>query len=156
MSSKPDTRYEHIKNHPLIGEPVLTENDVVKAVATHLTSKGYRIESALSTIQHGVDIVAIHMKSKRVLRVEAKGGTSSKKGTNRFGKPFTRSQAQCHISVAFYYAAKLRQKYHGHRVAMAFPDDECHRMLIGDIKSTLDTLEIGVYFVDTSLTVHET
>ncbi len=40
---------------------MLTENDVVQAVAGHLATEGYRIDKALSTIERGVDIVAVHL-----------------------------------------------------------------------------------------------
>ena len=66
---------------------MLTENDVVEAVALYLSGSGYSIESTCTTGQTGVDIVAIETASGRRLRVEAKGGTSSKDHTERFGKP---------------------------------------------------------------------
>lgn len=129
---------------------MLTEDDVVKAVAAHLKSEGYCVESTCSTGERGVDIVAIHSATNRRLLVEAKGGTSSKSTTARYGSPFTPNQAKSHVSVAFYYAAKLRQRHsaEGAEIAMAFPDDPQHRMLVDDITSALDTLGISVFFVD--------
>ena len=129
---------------------MLTENDVVKAVAAHLKTEGYRVESTRSTVERGVDIVAIHPDTKRQLLVEAKGGTSSKSTTARYGRPFTPNQAKSHVSVAFYYAAKLRQRHSpdGAQIAMAFPDDSQHRTLVDDISSALDALGISVFFVN--------
>ena len=66
---------------------MLTENDVVQAVAGHLEDEGYRIVRALSTNQRGIDIVAEHPATKKQLLVEAKGGTSSKEGTANYGAP---------------------------------------------------------------------
>jgi hypothetical protein len=129
---------------------MLTENDVVQAVALHLKTEGYRIDKACSTSERGVDIIATHPATGKPLLVEAKGATSSKAGTARFGKEFTRNQAKSHASVAFYYVTKLRQRHslEGASVAMALPDDTNHRELIKDIRSALDALSIGVFFVD--------
>lgn len=136
---------------------MLTENDVVKAVATYLTIQGYRIDKALTTVEQGIDIVAKHLHTDELLFVEAKGGTSSKEATARFGKPFTPNQAKSHVSVALYCAAKL---YHRHstenvNVALALPDDLVHRSLVDNISSALDVLGIGVFFVDAKHEVTE-
>lgn len=129
---------------------MLTENDVVQAVAGHLEGEGYRIVSSLSTSQRGIDIVAEHPSTKKRLLVEAKGGTSSKEGTANYGNPFTSNQAKTHVSVAFYYAAMLRQKHssEGAEVALAFPEDATHRALVEGISSALNLLGVSVFFVD--------
>jgi hypothetical protein len=128
---------------------MLTEDDVVQAVALHLEAEGYRIVQACTTLERGVDIEAVH-SSGRALLVEAKGGTSSKAGTARFGREFSRSQARSHVSVAFYHVAKLRQLHSGASVAMALPDDKNHRELVNDIRTSLDELGIEVFFVDSN------
>jgi hypothetical protein len=129
---------------------VLTENEVISAVAKHLSVQGYRIEQTLNTDERGVDIVAKHRKSGKRLLVEAKGGTSSKAATARYGKPFTRNQARSHVSVALYCAVRLRDLYARESafVALAFPDDPNHRSLIESITPTLGELGIIVFFVD--------
>jgi hypothetical protein len=136
---------------------VLTENDVVNAVGEHLTRTGYRVERKLSTSEHGIDIEAVYIATKRRLLIEAKGGTSSKETTNRFGKPFNQNQAKGHIAVAFYRAAKLRQDYASEdaAVAIALPDDKLHRIIIERISDALRQLEIGVFFVSEDRIVNE-
>lgn len=131
---------------------MLTENDVVQAVAGYLEGEGYRIVSSLSTSQRGIDIVAEHPSTKKRLLVEAKGGTSSKEGTANYGNPFTSNQAKTHVSVAFYYAAMLRQKHsaEGAEIALAFPEDATHRAFVEDISSALKLLGVSVFFVDSS------
>lgn len=131
---------------------MLTENDVVQAVAGYLKGEGYRIVSSLSTSQRGIDIVAEHPSTKKRLLVEAKGGTSSKEGTANYGNPFTSNQAKTHVSVAFYCAAMLRQKHssEGAEVALAFPEDATHRALVEGISSALKLLGVSVFFVDSS------
>ena len=138
---------------------MLTENDVVQAVAAYLTQNGYRIESALSTDERGIDIVAINLKTERRLLVEAKGGTSSKAHTARFGNPFNSGQALSHVSRAFYTAATLRQKYVANHdeIALAFPEDSNHRALVDNISTALQALNIIVFFVgeDRSVTKYQ-
>ena len=131
---------------------MLTENDVVQAVAAYLKGEGYEIVSSLSTRQRGIDIIAEHPSTKKRLLIEAKGGTSSKEGTANYGKPFTSNQAKTHVSVAFYYAAMLQQKHlsEGAEVALAFPEDVRHRKLVEDISSALKLLGVSVFFVDSS------
>ncbi len=131
---------------------MLTENDVVRAVAAHLRSEGYHIDQELSTVEQGVDIIATKQTPRVRLLVEAKGGTSSKESTNRYGQPSTQNQAKSHVSVAFYYAAKLRQRHADEttRVALAFPDDKNHRELVAQIRTALEKLDIVVFFVDSS------
>ncbi len=127
---------------------MLTENDVVKAVAAHLAENGYRVDQALTTVERGIDVVAVSRSTGARLLVEAKGGTTSKP-TRRSGKPFTPSQARSHVSVALYCAAKLyhRRSSENVTVALAFPDDSVHRELVDDIVSALEVLGIGVFFV---------
>ena len=122
----------------------------LQAVADHLATEGYRIDKVLSTVERSVDIVAVHPATGRRLLVEAKGGTSSKAASARFGKPFDSKQAKSHVSVAFYYAAKLLQQHspEGAQVALALPDDANHRALVEDISSALRVLRISVFFVD--------
>ncbi len=135
----------------------MTENDVVEAVAKHLTLNGYRVDRQLTTIEQGIDIEAVHLATGRRLLVEAKGGTSSKEATNRFGKPFSRNQARSHVSVALYCAARLRQEYGSEsaKIALALPDDESHRSLVEKISESLRQLEIAVFLVAEDRTVNE-
>src|SRR4051794_27602850 len=97
-------------HHAPLGQPgglMLTENDVVEAVAAHLPSLGYIVEATCTTTQRGIDIVARHGRTGRRLRVEAKGGTSSKDHTDRYGKCFSPGQVVSHVSRALYKAAVL-------------------------------------------------
>ena len=69
---------------------MLTENDVIDAVVSHLTGKGWNIETISRTDQRGIDILA--NKGRTSLAIEAKGETSNRRGSSRYGKPFTSSQ----------------------------------------------------------------
>lgn len=129
---------------------MLTENDVVRAVARYLSANGHSDVRTLTTMEQGIDIVAVNRRTKRKLLVEAKGGTSSKETTKRFGKPFTPNQAKSHVSVALYCAARLHETSKANRadVALAFPDDSAHRKLVQNISRALRALAVTVYFVD--------
>lgn len=128
---------------------MLTEDDVVHAVALHLRRNGYSDVRTLSTVEHGIDVIAVNRRTKRKLFVEAKGGTSSKRTTRRYGKPFTQNQAKSHVSVALYCAARLHQtsKHDLADIALAFPDDATHRKLVQNISRALRALAVVVYFV---------
>ena len=128
---------------------MLTENDVVVAVADYLSSRGYRIDRQRSTREQGIDIEALDIRTGRRLLIEAKGATSSKEGTNRYNQPFTRNQAQSHVAVALYCAARLRQEFVAEHadIALAFPDGAIHSHLVERISTSLKDLGIAVYFV---------
>ena len=70
----------------------LDENAVVAAVGKHLTLAGYEIKQQLGTTEHGIDVIALHPHSNVPVLVEAKGGTSSRLGSKRYGKPYTQNQ----------------------------------------------------------------
>jgi Holliday junction resolvase-like predicted endonuclease len=135
---------------------MLTENDVVQAVADYLRVQGYRIDKQLSTTQRGIDIEATHPQTGRVMLVEAKGGTSSKKGTRRYGSVFTRNQARSHVSVALYAAARMYESVADSNIdiALAFPDDVNHRDLLKAISRSLRALGITVFLVEAGLEVN--
>jgi len=128
---------------------MLTENAIVDAVAEYLEGKNYQIVQKLTTAQRGIDLIAVQSKTGKRLLIEAKGGTSSRESTNRFGKPFNGGQAKSHVSMAFFYAAMLLQRHssEGASVGLAFPDDKFHRKLVKGIALALDRLSIRVYFV---------
>jgi hypothetical protein len=132
---------------------MLTEDEVIAALIKHLRGTGYRVDQYCLTTEHGIDIDAVNKRTGQRLLIECKGGTSSKNHTNRYGRPFTRNQAKCHVAVAFYCAARLRKEYAGAQIGLAFPDDEIHPRLIDDIADSIEDLGISVYFVNNKKTV---
>ena len=132
---------------------MLTENDVVAHVANHLRASGYRIDAELRTDEHGIDVDAVHPRRRQRVLIEAKGETSSKKDTARFGAPFTRAQCKTHLAVALLAVVRLRDQY-GHsprtRVALALPDLEPHLTLAKTIRRSLRTLGVGLFWVSTT------
>lgn len=130
---------------------MLTENQVVDAVAKHLQKKGWRIEHKSSTKEQGPDISA--RKGETTLAVEAKGGTSSKPRSSRYGQPFGSAQKYDHVAKALYEAARVFSAGQ-HRAGIALPSDHRHRGLIEEIRPALDVLDVTIFLVDDDCTVH--
>jgi hypothetical protein len=86
---------------------VLTEDDLVDAVCDHLETAGYEIMRRCATTQRGDDIVAVRRRSSIALYIEAKGETSNRPTSKRYGKAFSRSQCRDHVANAFYTAARM-------------------------------------------------
>jgi hypothetical protein len=123
---------------------MLTEDDVVDAVCRHLEQRGWRIQSRCGTNERGVDVVASHPASGISLRVEAKGETSAKAHTNRWGRPFDNAQVSDHVAKAFFTAASTPVN---ERAAMALPDTRLHREHVGRIAAAVQKLGIALMWV---------
>lgn len=124
---------------------ILDENDVVSNMIKFLENEGYKIVTRCNTNEKGVDIVA--EKGDKKLWVEAKGGTSSKKNSSRYGLPFTTNQVKVHVSRAVYQALSALDSDENPQSAIALPDDEKHRQEIEKVRKPLEKLGIVVYFV---------
>jgi hypothetical protein len=85
---------------------MLTESEVIRAVCGFLEGNRFQVRQALCETERGVDIQGITPDGKRQVSIEAKGETSSKPITNRYGKPFDGGQVLGHVSKAFYCAAR--------------------------------------------------
>ncbi len=131
---------------------MLTENDVIEAVVLHLQDGGWNIENTSSTVQRGFDILA--RKGQSSIAIEAKGETSSKCGTNRFGKPFNGNQRKNHVSRALYEAATVVSNGR-HKAGIALPCTEGHIKLVEDIAPALTALNIVVFLVQHDRTVRK-
>jgi hypothetical protein len=123
----------------------MTENDVVDAVASYLKAEGWTVTKTCTTEQRGIDLIA--ERGNEGLFLEAKGGTSSKEGTGRYGKGFSTNQQRDHVANAVLTALKLRSSEPKSRVAIAFPDTSTHRRHITAAADALKTLLIWAYVV---------
>jgi len=124
---------------------MLTENDVIKFVSIYLKDNGYKIQQALNTTEKGIDIIANHPEKGKCF-VEAKGGTSSDKKSNRYGKPFNKSQRKDHIGVALLKTFQIKQENTNANVFIAVPEKN-HRDIFETIENCLSKTEIKVLFV---------
>jgi len=127
---------------------MLTEGDVIHRVITFFEKNGYKIVDQKNTSQQGYDIVA-EKEGKRTY-IEAKGQTSSKPHSNRYGKEFTSNQKWDHVSKAVYTAMKTLKKEGNCDAGIALPADDVHMRLINDIYPSLQALKIEVYLVHES------
>lgn len=78
--------------------------------------------------------------------VEAKGETSSKSHTKRFGKPFSAGQVFDHVGKAVLKALRVASSGEA-RAAVAFPDNPHHRREIEQVRPAVERAGIGVFWV---------
>ncbi len=121
---------------------MLTENDVVKAVANHLRGDGWCIDTISTTRDLGYDILV--KKDGMSLAIEAKNETSSKPGPARYGKAFNGNQRLSQVSRALYKSASVFGAGQ-YRLGIAIPATDRHLKLIKEIKPTLDKLNVSVF-----------
>jgi len=129
----------------------LTENDVVEIVCGFLCSAGYEIEQRLTTTQTGDDIIAVrHLHPLRRVHIEAKGATSARVGSQRYGQPFDSAQVRVHVAEAVYKAAQVLSRPavdYERLAAVALPDNETHRLQVESVHVVLRQLGIAVVWV---------
>lgn len=118
---------------------VLNENDVVDAVCELLSSNAWTIESKAYAKSRGDDIVATRNGERLV--VEAKGGTSSKSTTSRFGRPIDRGQARDHVAKAVLRSMAFVGS-DGLHPAIALPDERNHHEFVAAARNAL--MQLGI------------
>jgi hypothetical protein len=124
---------------------LLTEDDVVDAMAAHLTADGWTIIRALRTTEQGVDLEAVRGDERLLL--EAKGGRSLNSRSARFGDNFTTVQQRDHVAKAVAVACALRSRDPGASVAIALPDTPTHRRRVEAVRYALGLLRVSAYVV---------
>jgi hypothetical protein len=128
----------------------MDENEIVAAVCTYLTQAGYTVEQRLHTTEHGVDVIARNPSTGRRIVVEAKGGTSSREGSARYGKPYTQTQVFDRVAKGIYTALQLRSSHPDRtqvEVALAVPDSRWFRGYLGRVAAQLEDAGITVLVV---------
>jgi hypothetical protein len=134
-------------------EIYMDENAVVKATCKHLEEQGYIISQRLSTIERGVDTIAEDPSTGCKLLVEAKGATSSREGSPRFGKPYTQTQVFDRVAKGVFTCFQLRAKNPDrarYRVILAVPDIRWFRSYLEPILAELKAAGIEAMFVTES------
>jgi len=125
---------------------VLTENDVVEAVCSHLITNGYEINQKLSTKQTGVDIVATDSNGV-CCYIEAKGATSSKPESSKYGKVFNKSQVKTHVGVALVAAFTALNEFPEAVSIIALPNNTNHKSLIDAMRKPILQSGVRVFLV---------
>ncbi|MEO7571250.1 MAG: hypothetical protein ABIX10_02325 [Acidimicrobiales bacterium] len=133
---------------------MLYEDDVTDAVCVELERRGWMIVQKLRATQKGDDIVAVRGTERLV--VEAKGETSSKPTTGRYGSAFDSGQVNSHVSRAMLRAMRVVSE--GCQAAVAFPNEELHRLEIETVRIAIGRLGVAVCWVspDCSVEIDQT
>ncbi|MBN1460422.1 MAG: hypothetical protein JXA57_12875 [Armatimonadetes bacterium] len=128
----------------------LNENDVVASVCAHLESCGYTIHSTCTTKQTGEDIVAVHPSTGERLSIEAKGATSAREHSARFGQPFDSAQIRVHVSEAVFKAVQVLSAATDAApvvAGIALPATTYHHSMVRLVMPVLDRLQVRLFWV---------
>jgi predicted RNase H-like nuclease len=133
-------------------KPWCWEGNVVHAVVSHLTARGWTIDAVANTAtsEPGVDIKATH--EGQTLLVEAKGYPSTvyERGP-KFGQPKPTSpttQARHWVGEALLTALLRQSEDELTQVAMAFPKFDVYTRLLARIRQSIGQLGLMVLVVD--------
>src|SRR3954464_9473884 len=121
---------------------MLTEYQVIQHVCRFLEQQGFEITSRLTEMEKGVDIQALSPGTKRLVSIEAKGETSSKPDTQRYGKPFDDRQGLDHVAKAMYCAARDSSSA---LTGIALPKNTVHVKHAAKVLHALQKLEIEIF-----------
>jgi hypothetical protein len=129
---------------------MLYESTVINTVCEFLKEQNFVIEQQLSETQKGDDIIAVASDNSYRLYIEAKGETSSKEKSNKFGTPFDKKQVKNHVAVAFFRAVQMmkRRETLPVYVGIALPKNINHECMISHIEHALKVLNIEVFWVN--------
>ena len=125
---------------------MIFEDSVIDAVITHLKKKGYKILERSNVNQQGYDLVAEYNRKK--LFIEAKGQTSSKKGTKRYGKEFNSGQKFDHVAKAILKAIQVLNQETGSESGIALPNDPGHIRLVESVLPSMRKIGLKIFLVD--------
>lgn len=135
----------------------MNENHVIAELKQYLQRRDYLLISECSTIMQGIDLVM--MKGSQEIWIEAKGSTSSRETSNRFGKVFNDAQCHDHFSRAFFKACQMRdeakQSLKDVRIAMAFSHTKYYQKYCNRTNATRKELGIGLFWIKGNGTIEE-
>jgi hypothetical protein len=133
----------------------LSENDVVDAVCSFLVASGYSIQQRRLTTETGDDVRAARSSTPALLlSIEAKGATSARATSVRFGKPFDSAQVRVHVAEAVFKAVQvLSRPDEDAQAGIALPDNRLHRNLVATVQPILDELGVVLFWVGGDRTV---
>jgi len=130
---------------------VLSEDAVVDACCKHLEKKGFSILSKAYGSEHGVDVIAEGEEFK--VLIEAKGSTSGRKGSNRYGLPFNSNQVFDVVAKAIFKAMTNRSSSSysdGDVLAIALPDTPLFRHYHERVSHSLAQIQLVTFWVSES------
>jgi len=134
---------------------MLNENHVVEAVKIYLQAKGFEIISSSYTDQTGWDI---HAKKKQLnLKIEAKGETSSKPYTQRYGQKQTKGQHRQNLEAAIFKLlwGKLQEGKDQVQYGLAIPRNGFYEYYLDVLKPFFREQGTKIFWVEESGRVTE-
>jgi hypothetical protein len=135
---------------------ILTEDHVVEAVCGYLVASGYSIVGRCTTRDRGDDIVAERAGTR--LSIEAKGATSARTSSKRFGKPFESADLKVNIAEAVYRAVQVLSRAptgQSVRAGIALPANPVYQREVATVAPMLRQLGISVFWVHGPTQVEE-
>ncbi|MGB4440916.1 MAG: hypothetical protein WBJ62_01675 [Coriobacteriia bacterium] len=133
----------------------LTESHVVDIVCARLESLGWEVTQKLTTTQTGDDIIA--SRGDRRICVEAKGATSARENSERFGTPFNSAQVRVHVAEAVYKCLQVLSREpaeHAVLAGLALPANQVHKAQLASVEPMLERLGVAVFWVSIEAEIH--
>lgn len=133
----------------------LDENQVAHAVGTWLRGKGFA-PKIITTRQRGYDIDALHPTTGARWVIEAKGGTSSKPGSKKFGTEANSPGAYFATAAAFHNAVAWtgRKALQGANIGIALPVSRWFDIHAEKIMPACELLGITIFRVEKCGRIH--
>jgi hypothetical protein len=127
----------------------MDENVVVESACQRLKTAGCEIVERRTTKEQGIDIVAHNPSNGHDFYVEAKGGTSSRIGSRRFGLAYTQSQVFDRVAKGVFTCVELRAKYPdsvNQHVILSVPDALWFHSYLDPVLEQLRLTGVVVWF----------
>jgi hypothetical protein len=126
----------------------LTEDDTIKILMKYLVSENWKIESHCLGQQRGYDIVA--NKGIEKLIIEVKGAKANDKSPTKRRHHFDSGQIKSHFGKAIIKSFETQNVFPNAQVAIAHPDNEYLRKVIGTLITNINNAGITHFWVNPS------
>ncbi|MHB1342705.1 MAG: hypothetical protein ACYC5F_11125 [Thermoleophilia bacterium] len=86
----------------------------------------------------------------RRIYIEAKGATSARESSERFGKPFDSAQVRVHVAEAVYKCLQVLSRGptdHEVTAGLALPANQVHKSQLASVEPMLASLDVAVFWV---------
>jgi hypothetical protein len=131
----------------------LTEDEIVNFLMDYLRQDQWKIDSHCLGHAHGCDIVASRHNTEFV--IEVKGARASEDSPVRKREYFDSGQIKTHFGKAIVKILEEKYKRPKSKFAIAHPEDEDIRRVIGHLIPFLKNLGIGHFWVSENGSVVE-
>jgi hypothetical protein len=126
----------------------LTEDKTIEILMKYLKSEKWTIESYCLGQKRGYDIVAT--KEKEKLIIEVKGAKADDKSPTKKRTHFDSGQIKTHFGKAVIKSFETQNEFPESKVAIAHPDNEYLRRVIGSLIKNINNAGIIHFWVNVS------